>query len=74
MSASRRSIGIGAVFLLLAATLTAGYAFKHACVEGDWQDGRPFTRGCYTDLVGLIQSEQLTGNRLPYLDPCQNVP
>ena len=74
MPASTRTIGIGVVFLLVAGTLAVGLAFKAPCAVGDWNDGRPFTRGCYTDLVGLLQSEQLTGNRLPYLDPCQGVP
>jgi hypothetical protein len=71
--ASTRTIGIGVVFLLVAGTLAVGLAFKLPCVVDDWADGRAFTRGCYTDLVGLIQSEQLTGGRLPYLDPCQGV-
>jgi len=71
--ASTRTIGIGVVFLLVAGTLAVGLAFKFPCVVGDWNDGRPFTRGCYTDLVSLIQSEQLTGGRLPYLDPCEGV-
>jgi hypothetical protein len=71
--ASSKSIGIGLVFLLVAGTLAVGMVFRWPCAVGDWNDGRPFTRGCYTDLVGLIQSEQLTGNRLPYLDPCVGV-
>ena len=61
------------VFLLVAGTLAVGLAFKYPCVVDDWNDGRPFTRGCYTDLVGLIQGEQLLGDRLPYLHPCQGV-
>jgi hypothetical protein len=71
--ASTRTIRIGVVLLLVAGTLAVGLAFKAPCAVGDWNDGRPFTRGCYTDLIGLRQSEQLTGNRLPYLDPCQGV-
>jgi hypothetical protein len=70
---SKRTIGMGVVFLLVAGTLAVGFAIKAPCVLHDWNDGRPFTLGCYTDLVGLIQSEQLTGGRLPYLDPCQGV-
>lgn len=73
MPAATRSIGIGLVFLLVAGTLAVGQAIKTPCVVGGWDDGRPYTLGCYTDLIGLIQTEQLTGNRLPYLDPCQGV-
>ena len=52
-----RTIGISVVFLLVAGTLAVGFAIKAPCVLHDWNDGRPFTLGCYTDLVGLIQSE-----------------
>ena len=37
---------------------------------GDWSDGRPYTRLCYTDIIPCSRTEQLTGGRLPYLDPC----
>src|SRR5262245_46205663 len=72
-ASSTKPIGIGLVFLMVAGTLAVGLAFKWPCATGDWNDGRAFTRGCYTDLIGLIQSEQLTGNRLPYLNPCEGV-
>jgi hypothetical protein len=71
--ASTKPLGLGLVFLLVAGTLVVGLAFKWPCAVGDWNDGRPFTKGCYTDLVGLIQSEQLTQGRLPYLDPCVGI-
>jgi uncharacterized membrane protein len=58
------------VFLLLAGTLALGHALKAPCVSGDWADGRQYTRLCYTDIGPLLAKERLTGDRLPYLDPC----
>ena len=65
-----RAVGLGTIFLTLAGTLAVGHFIKAPCVHGDWSDGRPFTRLCSTDIVQLLQHEQLTGSRLPYLDPC----
>jgi Glycosyltransferase family 87 len=65
-----RAAGLGTIFLTLAGTLAVGHFIKAPCVHGDWSDGRPFTRLCSTDIVQLLQHEQLTGSRLPYLDPC----
>jgi uncharacterized membrane protein len=58
------------VFVCLAATLALGLAQKAPCSGGDWGDGRQYTRLCYTDIVPLLGAEQLTGGRLPFLDPC----
>jgi glycosyl transferase family 87 len=69
--ATRRTIGIGVVLLLLTGTLAIGHAIKAPCVHGDWSDGRPFTWLCHTDIIPLIGNEQLYGDRLPYLDPCE---
>jgi uncharacterized membrane protein len=66
----KRSIGLGLVLVCLAATLTLGLALKAPCASGDWGDGRQYKRYCYSDIVPLLGSEQLTGNRLPYLDAC----
>ena len=63
-------VGLGTIFLVLAGTLAVGHFIKAPCVHGDWSDGRPFTRLCSTDIVQLLEHEQLTGGRLPYLDPC----
>ena len=64
------AVGLGAIFLTLAGTLAVGHFLKAPCVHGEWGDGRPFTRLCSTDIVQLLQHEQLSGGRLPYLDPC----
>jgi uncharacterized membrane protein len=65
-----RRIGLGTVFVCLAATLTLSLAQKSPCMEGDWADGRQYTRLCYTDIVPLLGTQQLAGGRLPYLDAC----
>jgi uncharacterized membrane protein len=70
-SAARR-IGLGTVFVCLSATLLVGLAEKSPCISGSWSDGRQYTRLCYTDIVPLLSTEQLTGGRLPYLDPCDD--
>ncbi len=67
---ARRRVGLGVVLACLAATLAVGLAIKAPCASGDWSDGRQYERLCYTDIVPLLGTEQLTGNRLPYLDPC----
>jgi uncharacterized membrane protein len=68
--AAGRRIGLGLVFALLAGTLAVGHAIKAPCVAGHWDDGRQYTRLCYTDIVPLLGTEQLGSGRLPYLDPC----
>jgi uncharacterized membrane protein len=70
VSTAARRIGLGTVFVCLAATLTLSLAQKSPCMEGDWADGRQYTRLCYTDVVPLLGAQQLAGGRLPYLDTC----
>lgn len=70
MALPRRQIGLGLVLALLAATLVAGLAVKAPCASGSWSDGRQYKRYCYSDIVPLLGTEQLTGGRLPYLDAC----
>jgi uncharacterized membrane protein len=65
-----RRIGLGMVFVCLAATLSLGLLQKAPCMRGDWGDGRQYTKLCYTDIIPLLGTEQLAGDRLPYLDPC----
>jgi len=67
---ARRRVGLGLVFICLAATLGVGLVVKSPCASGDWGDGRQYTRLCYSDIVPLLGTEQLTGSRLPYLDAC----
>ena len=74
MPNAARRIGLGAVFALLAATLTLGHAVKAPCASGNWTDDRQYTRLCYSDIVHQLGTEQLRGGRLPYLDPCADSP
>ena len=52
------------------ATLIVGGALKAPCASGDWCNGRQYRRFCYSDLVPLLQTEQLTAGRLPFLQAC----
>ena len=67
---ARRRVGLGIVLACLAATLALGLAVKGPCASGEWGDGRQYERLCYSDIVPLLGTEQLTGDRLPYLDAC----
>jgi uncharacterized membrane protein len=58
------------VLIATAITLTLGALLRAPCAAGDWGDGRQYRRLCYTDIVPLLSSEHLQGNRLPYLNPC----
>jgi uncharacterized membrane protein len=66
----KRRIGLGLVLMCLAATLAVGLAIKAPCASGDWSDGRQYKHYCYSDIVPLLSTEQLTGGRLPYIDAC----
>ncbi len=58
------------VLACLAGTLAIGLAVKAPCASGNWGDGRQYRRLCYSDIVPLLGTEQLTGGRLPFLDAC----
>ncbi len=62
--------GLGLVLLCLAGTLILGFVHKEHCASGVWQDGRQYRTLCYSDIVPLLATEQLSGGRLPYLDRC----
>jgi hypothetical protein len=66
-----RRIGLGTVLALLAGTLVLGHALKAPCASGDWADDRQYARLCYSDIVHQLSTEQLRGDRLPFLDACE---
>ena len=70
MALPTKQIGLGLAMACLGTTLALGVALKAPCTEGDWRDGRQYHRYCYSDIVPLLGTEQLAGNRLPFLDPC----
>jgi uncharacterized membrane protein len=65
-----KQIGLGLVMACLAGTLALGITLKAPCAGGDWGDGRAYRSYCYSDIVALYETEELTGGRLPYLDAC----
>jgi uncharacterized membrane protein len=66
----KRPAGLGLVLTCLAGTLALGAAVKAPCADGNWSDGRQYLHLCYSDIVPLLSTEQLTSGRLPFLDPC----
>jgi Glycosyltransferase family 87 len=64
----------GAVVLVLGCTLLAGLALKAPCASGDWADGRPYTRYCYTDILALYTERGLSQGRVPFLDEPNEYP
>lgn len=70
MERAARPVSLLMVLMCLLGTLVAGIALKAPCAGGDWADGRQYTRFCYSDIVPLLDTEQLVGGRLPFLQQC----
>src|SRR5204862_148460 len=51
-----------------------GLFSKAPCASGDWSDGRPYRRFCYTDIVPLYRAEHLAEGRFPYLQAPNEYP
>jgi uncharacterized membrane protein len=66
------ALSLGVILAATVATLTIGAVVKQPCAAGDWGDGRQYKRLCYSDIVPLYGTEQLTGGRLPYLQECRS--
>ncbi len=71
---ARRTVSLAVVVACAAGTIALGTAFKAPCADGDWADGRQYKRLCYSDIVPLLFTEQLTGGRVPFLDRCASHP
>jgi uncharacterized membrane protein len=70
MKHAATSVALGAVLLCTLGTMAVGTALKSPCADGDWDNLKQYRLLCYTDVVPLLGTEQLRGNRLPFLDPC----
>jgi uncharacterized membrane protein len=65
------ALGLGIILALTVVVLGQGVLLKRSCASGDWADGRQYRHFCYSDIVPLYGSEQLSHGRLPYLDQCE---
>ncbi|MDP9330982.1 MAG: glycosyltransferase 87 family protein [Actinomycetota bacterium] len=74
MKPARRATSLLVVIACVAGTMAFGVALKAPCAAGDWGDGRQYTRLCYSDIVPLLYTEQLTGGRVPFIDRCGTHP
>ena len=71
--AGGRAVGLGLVLLCLFGTLALGGALKAPCSSAAWSDGRQYRWLCYSDILPLLGTEQLTTGRLPFIDRCDQV-
>jgi len=69
----RAASSLGIVLMCVTITMSLGTASKGPCASGDWGDLRQYRQLCYTDVVPLLDTEQLRGSRLPFLDACEAV-
>ena len=65
-----RPVSLVLVLACTCGTMILGSALKGPCATGSWSDGRQYRLLCYSDIVPLLNTEQLTGNRLPFFQPC----
>jgi uncharacterized membrane protein len=68
-----RAVSLAIVLTCVTGTFAAGVIAKAGCASGNWADGRQYTYLCYSDIVPLLGTEQLSGGRLPFLQACADV-
>jgi uncharacterized membrane protein len=73
MKHARRTVSLGVVLVCVCVTMAIGAATKAPCAGADWSDLRQYRLLCYTDIVPLLDTEQLQGGRLPFIDACDRV-
>jgi uncharacterized membrane protein len=65
-----RPVSLVLILACTCGTMILGSALKGPCASGSWGDGRQYRLLCYSDIVPLLSTEQLTGNRLPFIQRC----
>jgi uncharacterized membrane protein len=65
-----RAVSLAVVLVCAVGTMSLGTALKYSCAGGNY-DGRQYRDLCYSDIVPLLSTEQLAGDRLPFLDACR---
>jgi uncharacterized membrane protein len=71
MKHASRAISVGVVLACVMGAMALGVAQKARCADGAWEGNEQYRYLCYTDIVPLVGTEQLAGNRLPFLDACR---
>jgi uncharacterized membrane protein len=74
-----REVWLGHVLIAVLVACLAGlwlksqpdpaHGFRADCAAGRWS-GQQYSHLCYSDIVPLLGTEHLDGNRLPYLNGC----
>ncbi len=70
---ARPVVSLAMILVCTGATMAVGTVLKAPCANGSWSDGRQYRYLCYSDVVPLLGTEQLTGNRLPFINGCVKV-
>jgi len=65
-----RPVSLVLILACTCGTMILGSALKGPCASGSWADGRQYRLLCYSDIVPLLSTEQLAGNRLPFIQQC----
>ncbi len=65
-----RPVSLVLILACTCGTMILGSALKGPCASGSWGDGRQYRLLCYSDIVPLLSTEQLAGNRLPFIQEC----
>jgi uncharacterized membrane protein len=66
-------ISLALVLGCVTGTMILGTAAKAPCASGSWGDLRQYHELCYSDIVPLLETEQLQGSRLPFFQSCVHV-
>jgi uncharacterized membrane protein len=72
--AVRPVVSLAVILVCVTGTMAVGTALKGPCAAGSWGDGRQYAWLCYSDIVPLLNTEQLVGTRLPFVNECATVP
>lgn len=70
---TRVTVSLPVVLTCVIGTMALGASSKMPCAEGSWDDLRQYRLLCYSDVIPLLNTEQLRGERLPFLDACEPV-
>ena len=71
LTVTRKAGGLGLALAITTVVFAAGAAQKAPCASRAYVEDRSgVTFQCYSDVADLLRTEQLLGDRMPYVDGC----